>query len=153
MGDKSLRHLSRHSCSPTPSQSCPLLPPVTEGVGNKSNSVVYRIVTQRLFGLRIQWQATTLNMSWLLLWHIFRVGSSNVIPQVTSKIRLRNPIPMTSRMWAIKSRLSYWSLLRSLIDQGPVKCHSTASMVLLRIVDIDGRIHFDVLLQHISNIQ
>ena len=62
------------------------------------------------------------------------------------------PIPMTSRTWAIKSRLSYWSLLRSLYDQGPVKCHSTSSTVLLRIVDIDRRIHFDVLLQHVSNI-
>ena len=73
-GIKSLSRLSRHSCGPSPSQSCPLLPPVTEGVGNKSNSAVYRIVIAKTPWSKDTWQDTKLNMSWLYLWHIFRPG-------------------------------------------------------------------------------
>ena len=93
---------------------------------------------------------------WICHDHIYGTYSVSGRPMSSPRWHLRSDsghlYPMTSRTWVIKSHLSYWLLLRSLNYQGPVKCHSTASMVLLRIVDIDGRIHFDVLLQHISNI-
>ena len=72
-------------------QACPLLPPVTEGVGNKSNPDIDCTVITKTLRSKDTWQATTLNMIMTISMSHIQVGSSDIKCFMISKIRLRNP--------------------------------------------------------------